>query len=94
METSHDANVARLIAAEIGLSTGFSSRCFKPQEVGALVDRAIARLDGLSVRPNEREQIRKRLLNVQRFLRGGEIGAAEFELSLLARNPHMPLEDS
>jgi len=89
METSHDANVARSIATEVGVITG----C-KPADVEAFVDRAIARLDGLSIRPNEREQIRKRLLNVQRFLRSGEIGAADFELSLLARNPQMPLKDS
>ena len=93
METSHEANVARSIATEIGVITGFSGRCCRPQDVEAFVDRAIARLDGLSIRPNEREQIRKRLLNVQRFLRSGEIGAAEFELCLLARNPQMPLED-
>ncbi len=73
METSHEASTVRWIVAEIGLTNSLSGLRHDSQDVGDVVDRAIARLDELAVPLEEREHIQKRLLNAQRFLRGGEI---------------------
>ncbi len=92
MEMSHEANTVRWIAEEIGLTNSLSGLRPSSLDVDAVVDRAIARLDELTITPEEREPIQRRLLTAQRFLRGGEIGAAVFELSMLARYSHAPRE--
>ena len=84
-----EASKKTCIAQPIGEVIAAASRMLKrsngvPTAVEA-VDGLIGILAEHANGPDEHAMTRRRLSNAQRFLRCGEIGAAEFELSMLVR---------
>jgi hypothetical protein len=85
MESTQEAMVTKSVATEVGVASRLLTGRTSTAGAAAVVDRAMTLLDSLPVETNSFNQIRRRLLNAKRFLVSGEIGAAEFELSMIAR---------
>jgi hypothetical protein len=85
MESSQEAVVTKSVATEVGVASRLLKGSASSGGAAAVVGRAVMLLDSLPVESNGFSQIRRRLVNAQRFLHSGEIGAAEFELSMVVR---------
>lgn len=92
MEVTDETRFASSIAEAVGAASRLLKGCNSARSAVAVVDRAMQLLDACPNEVDEHFLIRRRLVKAQRFLRCGEIGAAEFELNMLMRSCNMQPE--